>query len=167
MRTEPWRRMCSITLHGTRSVDRPLVSKIRESVMLVLSRKQNEQICIGDEITITVVRVKGNAIRLGIEAPSHVPILRRELVFELPLQTNSHGPPAIPAPAIPARVNSAEAHAERPARPSIDNASAMRTRCTGALRQGCYADATAPSSSQAAWSCSGAGSFADSDSAMS
>jgi len=51
--------------------------------MLVLTRKQNEKICIGDSITITVLRMKGKAVRLGIEAPREVGVMRGELVFEL------------------------------------------------------------------------------------
>ena len=51
--------------------------------MLVLTRKQNEKIRIGDSITITVLRLKGKAIRLGIEAPHDVNILRGEVAFEL------------------------------------------------------------------------------------
>ena len=47
--------------------------------MLVLSRKVNERIQIGDEITITVVRVSNGSVRIGIEAPSHFSILRDEL----------------------------------------------------------------------------------------
>ena len=54
--------------------------------MLVLTRKQNEKIRIGDEITITVLRTKGKGVRLGIEAPAHVNVLRGELVFELPAE---------------------------------------------------------------------------------
>jgi carbon storage regulator len=46
--------------------------------MLVLSRKVGEKIQIGDNITVTVVRVQGATIRLGIEAPSDVPISRPE-----------------------------------------------------------------------------------------
>ena len=49
--------------------------------MLVLTRKQNEKIRIGDNITITVVRMKGKSVRLGIEAPNQVNVLRGELVF--------------------------------------------------------------------------------------
>ena len=48
--------------------------------MLVLTRKQEEKICIGDEIVITLLRVKGKSIRLGIEAPDKVCVLRGELV---------------------------------------------------------------------------------------
>jgi carbon storage regulator CsrA len=48
--------------------------------MLVLTRKQHEKIQIGDNITITVIKTKGQAVRIGIEAPSDVPVLRGELV---------------------------------------------------------------------------------------
>ncbi len=47
--------------------------------MLVLSRKQNQEIIIGDNIKITVVKIKGNTVRLGIEAPREVNVLRGEL----------------------------------------------------------------------------------------
>lgn len=47
--------------------------------MLVLTRKTNEKIVVGDNIVITVVKLDGNRVRLGIEAPSHVPIQREEL----------------------------------------------------------------------------------------
>jgi carbon storage regulator CsrA len=47
--------------------------------MLVLTRKQQQQIKIGDEITITILRVKGNTIRVGIEAPRTVRVVRGEL----------------------------------------------------------------------------------------
>ena len=47
--------------------------------MLVLTRKPGEKIHIGTGITITVVEVRGNKIRLGIDAPEDVPIFRAEL----------------------------------------------------------------------------------------
>jgi carbon storage regulator CsrA len=47
--------------------------------MLVLTRKLNQRVQIGDDITITVLRVKGNTVRLGIEAPRGVRVLRAEL----------------------------------------------------------------------------------------
>ena len=50
--------------------------------MLVLTRKYQEKIRIGDNITITVLRTKGKAVRLGIEAPTSVPVIRGELTFE-------------------------------------------------------------------------------------
>jgi carbon storage regulator len=47
--------------------------------MLVLSRKRDESIVIGDNVTVTVLEVKGNRIRLAITAPREVPIRRGEL----------------------------------------------------------------------------------------
>lgn len=47
--------------------------------MLVLSRKKNESIIIGDNIIITVVDVRGDKVRLGIDAPREVPVHRTEV----------------------------------------------------------------------------------------
>jgi len=47
--------------------------------MLVLSRKVGERIWIGEEISVTIVRVAGGAVRLGIEAPQGLPVIREEL----------------------------------------------------------------------------------------
>ena len=47
--------------------------------MLVLSRKLSQQITIGSSITITILKVKGNTVRVGIEAPRDVRIIRAEL----------------------------------------------------------------------------------------
>ncbi len=47
--------------------------------MLVLSRKKSEKIKLGDSIEITIVRVCGNKVRLGIHAPADVAVLREEL----------------------------------------------------------------------------------------
>lgn len=47
--------------------------------MLVLSRKRNEKILVGDDIKITVVEILGDRVRIGIEAPDFVPIVRAEL----------------------------------------------------------------------------------------
>jgi len=51
--------------------------------MLVLSRKENQQLIIGDNIVVRIVRVSGNTVRLGIEAPAEVPIRREELAKRL------------------------------------------------------------------------------------
>ena len=47
--------------------------------MLVLSRKESEKIMLGDSVVLTIVRVSGDRVRLGIEAPSDMLILRKEL----------------------------------------------------------------------------------------
>ena len=47
--------------------------------MLVLSRKEQERVKLGDEITVTIVRVSGDKVRLGIEAPKDIRVLRDEL----------------------------------------------------------------------------------------
>jgi len=47
--------------------------------MLVLSRKENQRIRLGNDITITIVRVAGDQVRLGIDAPKTIPIVREEL----------------------------------------------------------------------------------------
>lgn len=55
--------------------------------MLVLSRKEGERIKLGDSVVLTIVRVSGDKVRLGIEAPADVLVLREELKpFERPAQ---------------------------------------------------------------------------------
>ena len=58
--------------------------------MLVLSRKPGEKIHIGELITITIVRIGPNTVRLGIEAPKHMNIIRDELV-QLGNVVHEHG----------------------------------------------------------------------------
>lgn len=47
--------------------------------MLVLSRKRNESIMIGDGVKIVVVDIRGDKVRLGIEAPKEIPVHRQEV----------------------------------------------------------------------------------------
>jgi carbon storage regulator len=56
--------------------------------MLVLSRKKNESIIINDNITVTVIEIRGDKVRLGIEAPKDVTVHRRE-VYEAILHARS------------------------------------------------------------------------------
>jgi carbon storage regulator len=60
--------------------------------MLVLSRKVGERIWIGDEIAVTVVRVSGGSVRIGIEAPHHLPVVREELKPGPEQNDSSNGP---------------------------------------------------------------------------
>jgi len=57
--------------------------------MLVLTRRVNERIVIGDDVTVTVLEVRGDQVRLGIEAPRDVKVLREEV-----LQRDEPEPPA-------------------------------------------------------------------------
>ena len=52
--------------------------------MLVLSRKPGERILIGDQVAITIVRIGPNTVRVGIEAPKDMNIVREELLTEVP-----------------------------------------------------------------------------------
>jgi carbon storage regulator len=54
----------------------------QEEGMLVLSRKQSQQITIGPDIRITIVKLERNQVRLGIEAPRGVTVLRAELLAQ-------------------------------------------------------------------------------------
>ena len=47
--------------------------------MLVLSRKKNESIVINNDITVVVVEIRGDKVRLGVEAPKEVPVHRKEV----------------------------------------------------------------------------------------
>lgn len=58
--------------------------------MLVLSRKRDESIVIGDNIHITVVDIRGDKVRLGITAPKEIPVHRRE-VYEAILRNLENG----------------------------------------------------------------------------
>ena len=58
--------------------------------MLVLSRKKNESIVIDDDITIVVVEIRGDKVRLGVEAPKEIPVHRQE-VFEAIKRNQQNG----------------------------------------------------------------------------
>lgn len=59
--------------------------------MLVLSRKKNESIKLGDDITLVVVEIRGDKVRLGIEAPKEVPVHRREVYEAIKRQKGGEG----------------------------------------------------------------------------
>jgi len=54
--------------------------------LLVLSRKKNESIVIADDITVVVVEIRGDKVRLGIEAPREIPVHRREVYDQIKKQ---------------------------------------------------------------------------------
>ncbi len=100
--------------------------------MLVLTRKQQEKIHIGDSITITILRVKGQAVRVGIEAPDGVRILRGELA-EREMPTTA-APPATDKPvkeSRPTKIRTAKP--QRNGRPTAwqpTNTSLLKFRAT-------------------------------------
>ena len=66
--------------------------------MLVLSRKVGERILIGDKIAVTVVRITGGGVRIGIEAPPEMTVIRQELKEQLPsgsFQPDRSGEPRV------------------------------------------------------------------------
>ncbi|MGB5179053.1 MAG: carbon storage regulator CsrA, partial [Gammaproteobacteria bacterium] len=47
--------------------------------MLILTRRVNEKLMVGDEVTVTVLSISGNQVRIGVNAPRHVPVHREEI----------------------------------------------------------------------------------------
>lgn len=62
-------------------------------IMLVLSRHRDESIMIGDDIVITIVDIRGDKVRLGIQAPAHVSVHRQE-IYDAIQREKSEGTPA-------------------------------------------------------------------------
>ena len=74
-------------------------------IMLVLSRKESQRIQLGDSIVLTIVRVNGDRVRVGIEAPAEVQVRRGEL--------QPHAPPAAGVPAAGGTSNAADRYSTR------------------------------------------------------
>ncbi|MBU0613166.1 carbon storage regulator CsrA [Patescibacteria group bacterium] len=51
--------------------------------MLILSRKKNERIMIGDDVTITIVDIQGHLVQIGVDAPRSVPVHRYEIYEDI------------------------------------------------------------------------------------
>jgi carbon storage regulator len=62
--------------------------------MLVLTRKSNQSIMIGDEIEVSVLSVMGEKVRIGIQAPQKVPVFRKEIYLEIHRETGAVASPA-------------------------------------------------------------------------
>jgi carbon storage regulator len=61
--------------------------------MLVLTRKSNQSIMIGDEIEVSVLSVMGEKVRIGIQAPQKVPVFRKEIYLEIHRETGTVSTP--------------------------------------------------------------------------
>jgi len=68
---------------STRTASPPASPEAKEGVVLVLSRKPNQSIMIGNDIRILVVELDGDHVKLGIEAPRDVPVHRFEVFTEI------------------------------------------------------------------------------------
>ena len=67
--------------------------------MLVLTRKSNQSIMIGDEIEVSVLSVMGEKVRIGIQAPQRVPVFRKEIYLEIHREAGGATPPKDGRPA--------------------------------------------------------------------
>jgi carbon storage regulator len=59
--------------------------------MLVLTRKSNQSIMIGDDIEVSVLAIMGEKVRIGIQAPRDVPVFRREVYLEIQRESAEAG----------------------------------------------------------------------------
>lgn len=77
--------------------------------MLVLSRQRDESIIIGDHIVVTIVDIRGDKVRLGIEAPTEIPVHRREVYDAIQRENQrANGEGGVPSLARGVRVRRAE-----------------------------------------------------------
>ena len=59
--------------------------------MLILTRRVGESLMIGDEVTVTVLGVKGNQVRIGVNAPKHVSVHREEIYERIQQEAEANG----------------------------------------------------------------------------
>lgn len=62
--------------------------------MLILTRRVGETLMVGDEVTVTVLGVKGNQVRLGVNAPKEVAVHREEIYLRIQGEKSSDGDPS-------------------------------------------------------------------------
>ncbi len=64
--------------------------------MLIITRRQTETVSLGNDITLTIVKVNGEKVRIGVDAPPHMKVLRAELEIDIQPQAE-----IIPFPTVP------------------------------------------------------------------
>ena len=106
--------------------------------MLVLARKKAETILIGGDIVIKVLQMRNGVVRIGIDAPSSVRVMRGELRNGLELEANHHADPPAPAThnpqAIPGAVSTEVAAREEQGSPVLMAASLPKIGLVGPVQ---------------------------------
>lgn len=54
--------------------------------MLILTRRMNETLMVGDDVSVTVLGINGNQVRIGVKAPRHIPVHRKEIYDKIKKQ---------------------------------------------------------------------------------
>jgi carbon storage regulator len=75
--------------------------------MLVLTRKSNQSIMIGDDVEVSVLSVMGEKVRIGIQAPQEIPVFRKEIYLEIHREDESSEDGAVVEDSARAEVNEA------------------------------------------------------------
>lgn len=75
--------------------------------MLVLTRKSNQSIMIGDDVEVSVLSVMGEKVRIGIQAPQEIPVFRKEIYLEIHREDGTVASDAPLEESTPAEVNDA------------------------------------------------------------
>lgn len=86
--------------------------------MLVLTRKANQSIIIGEDIVVTVIAIEGDAVKIGIDAPKDVSVFRREVYESLQRTTPDKPAEGDGGDAVQEALRKLDAHAPLPRKPS-------------------------------------------------
>ena len=68
--------------------------------MLILSRKINEKIMIGDDISVSIIEIRGDQVRIGVDAPKNVKVFRQEVFDSIKAENKAAAQSAVELPAL-------------------------------------------------------------------